>query len=47
MDCPNCDGTGYEEDASGEAVICTMCDGTGTLFVDESADATESEHWAG
>ena len=38
MDCPNCDGTGYTQDASGEDVVCPMCDGTGVL-VDEEGDA--------
>jgi DnaJ-class molecular chaperone len=47
MDCPNCAGTGYEEDASGEDAICTMCDGTGVLLTDEAAGAADSEHWAG
>ena len=35
MDCPNCDGTGYTQDASGEDVICPMCDGTGVIIDDE------------
>ena len=38
MDCPNCDGTGFTQDASGEDVVCPMCDGTGVL-VDEEGDA--------
>jgi DnaJ-class molecular chaperone len=38
MDCPNCDGTGYTQDASGEEIVCPMCDGTGVL-VDEEGDA--------
>jgi DnaJ-class molecular chaperone len=38
MDCPNCDGTGYTQDASGESVVCPMCNGTGVL-VDEEGDA--------
>ena len=29
MDCPNCDGTGYTEDATGEEILCPMCDGAG------------------
>jgi DnaJ-class molecular chaperone len=40
VDCPNCDGTGYTQDASGETVICPMCDGTGVLLDDEG-DANE------
>ena len=47
MNCPNCDGTGYEEHASGESIICARCDGTGTLFVDDVPDAVEGEHWPG
>ncbi len=40
MDCPNCDGTGYTQDASGEDVVCPMCDGTGVLITDDDdADA--------
>ena len=35
MDCPNCDGTGYTQDASGVGVICPICDGTGVLVNDE------------
>ena len=35
MDCPNCDGTGYTQDAAGEDILCPMCDGTGILFDDE------------
>ena len=38
MDCPNCDGTGFTQDASGEDIVCPMCDGTGVL-VDEEGDA--------
>jgi DnaJ-class molecular chaperone len=38
MDCPNCDGTGYTQDASGEDVVCPMCDGTGVI-VDDEGDA--------
>jgi DnaJ-class molecular chaperone len=47
IDCPNCGGTGYEEDATGETIICTMCDGTGVVFVDEGAGVVEDERWAG
>ena len=35
MDCPNCDGTGYTQDASGEDVICPLCDGTGINLSDD------------
>jgi DnaJ-class molecular chaperone len=35
MNCPNCDGTGYTQDASGEEIICPMCNGTGVLITDE------------
>jgi hypothetical protein len=37
---PNCDGSGYTTDASGESVICPMCDGTGSLFDDEDTSGT-------
>jgi DnaJ-class molecular chaperone len=39
MDCPNCDGTGYTQDASGGDVICPMCDGTGVIIDDEGDEA--------
>jgi hypothetical protein len=41
MDCPNCDGTGYTQDASGEDVICPLCDGTGVLVSDEDVAGVE------
>ena len=47
MDCPDCDGTGYTQEAPGESAICARCEGTGTLFVDQAADAVEGEHWTG
>jgi hypothetical protein len=31
MDCPNGDGTGYTKDATGEEILCPMCDGSGFL----------------
>lgn len=35
MECPNCGGTGYTQDAAGEAIVCPLCDGTGVLVTDE------------
>ena len=35
MACPNCDGTGYTQDASGEDIRCPMCDGAGVLLTEE------------
>jgi uncharacterized Zn finger protein (UPF0148 family) len=35
MVCPNCDGTGYVEDATGERVVCPMCEGTGVLITED------------
>jgi hypothetical protein len=35
MNCPNCDGTGYTQDGSGEDIRCPMCDGTGVLLTEE------------
>jgi DnaJ-class molecular chaperone len=35
MTCPNCNGTGFTQDPSGEDVICPMCDGTGVLISQE------------
>jgi DnaJ-class molecular chaperone len=43
VDCPNCDGSGYITDTSGEAVICPMCGGTGSLFDDEDTSGTGSD----
>ena len=43
MDCPNCDGTGFTQDAAGEEVVCPMCDGTGVLFDDEGDPDTDTE----
>jgi hypothetical protein len=42
-DCPNCDGSGYTTDASGERVICLVCDGTGSLFDDEDISDAASD----
>ena len=47
MDCRNCDGTGYEKDAAGEDIICSRCEGTGMLFVDEGAGDVGDQSWAG
>jgi len=41
MDCPNCDGTGYTEDATGEDILCPMCDGSGILVT--SHDGVEGD----
>lgn len=41
MNCPNCDGTGYTQDASGEDIRCPMCDGTGVLITAEGDADTE------
>ena len=41
MDCPNCDGTGYTQDATGEDVICPLCDGTGVILSEEDAAGVE------
>ena len=41
MDCPNCDGTGYTQDATGEDVICPLCDGTGVILSDEDHAGVE------
>ena len=41
MDCPNCDGTGYTQDASGEDVICPLCDGTGVILSGEDGAGVE------
>ena len=41
MDCPNCDGTGYTQDASGEDVICPLCDGTGVILSGEDGADVE------
>ena len=41
MECPNCDGTGYSQDASGEDVICPLCDGTGVILSDEDGAGVE------
>jgi hypothetical protein len=27
MDCPNCSGTGYTQDAGGELMVCPVCKG--------------------
>jgi DnaJ-class molecular chaperone len=35
MTCPNCNGTGFTQDPSGEDAICPMCDGTGVLISQE------------
>jgi DnaJ-class molecular chaperone len=43
MDCPNCDGTGYTEDAAGDDVICPMCDGTGVLLRGEDGGYIETD----
>ncbi len=37
MECPNCAGTGYTLDATGEDILCPLCDGAGILFDDEDA----------
>jgi DnaJ-class molecular chaperone len=41
MDCPNCDGIGYTQDASGEDVICPLCDGTGVILSEEDDAGVE------
>ena len=41
MDCPTCDGTGYTDDAAGEAILCPLCDGAGILVTDEGDADTE------
>ena len=43
MDCPNCDGTGYITDGSGEDILCPICDGTGVLFGDEDPGGATSD----
>jgi DnaJ-class molecular chaperone len=43
MDCPNCDGTGFTQDAAGEEVVCPMCEATGVLFDDEGDPDTDTE----
>ena len=43
MDCSNCDGSGYTEDAAGEEIVCPICDGTGVLYVDEGDPDTDTE----
>lgn len=43
MDCPNGDGSGYTTDASGETVICPVCDGSGSLFDDEDTSGAGSD----
>ena len=43
MECPNCNGTGYEEDVFGEDILCSLCEGTGDLFVDEDLGDTLSD----
>ena len=36
-DCPSCEGRGYVQEDGGETTICARCDGTGVVFVDETA----------
>jgi DnaJ-class molecular chaperone len=40
LDCPHCDGSAYAQENGDAISICTRCDGTGVVFVDEdTADA--------
>jgi hypothetical protein len=41
MDCPNYDGTGYTQDASGEDVVCPLGDETGVLVTVEDDAGVE------
>jgi len=43
LDCPSCAGSGYVQKDGGETTICTRCDGTGVVFVDEDAGDTLSD----
>ena len=43
MECPNCDGSGYTQDAAGEDILCPLCDGTGVLFGDEETGDAMSD----
>ena len=42
LDCPTCNGSGYVQQDD-TTIICSRCDGTGVLFVDEDAGDT----WTG
>jgi len=37
LDCPVCEGSGYVQEDEGNTIICSRCDGTGVLFVEEDA----------
>jgi hypothetical protein len=39
MDCPNCGGSGYTQDAASEDVVGPMCDGIGVLLDEDDTDA--------
>ncbi len=40
LDCPTCGGSGYLQQDDHTTIICSQCDGTGVLFVDEEAGDT-------
>jgi DnaJ-class molecular chaperone len=35
LNCPVCDGSGYAQEDGDTTSICTRCEGTGVVFVDE------------
>ena len=43
LDCPTCHGSGYVQQDDDTTIICSQCDGTGVVFVDED----EGDTWVG
>jgi DnaJ-class molecular chaperone len=37
LDCPICNGSGYVQEDGEPPAICTRCEGTGVVFVEETA----------
>ncbi len=37
LESPRTAGSGYVQEENGTTVICTRCEGTGVVFVDETA----------
>jgi len=45
LDCPNCEEPGYRQGEDGATIICSRCEGTGVVCVDEDAgDALSDAH---
>jgi DnaJ-class molecular chaperone len=46
MACPACNGTGYAQEEGDATPICSRCEGTGVLFVDEELSDVREQRWA-